>query len=103
RTGAVLVAVVMAATAAPPARAQQKARALDTLERNLTSLVSQPDVDHALWAVRVVSLPDGEPVFTYNGRRLMVPASNQKILTAAVAVERLGWDYRFTTRLMTAG
>ena len=31
----------------------------------------------------------------------MVPASAQKTLTTAVAAERLGWDYRYTTRLLS--
>ena len=33
----------------------------------------------------------------------MIPASNQKVLTAAAAAERLGWDYRFTTRVLATG
>jgi D-alanyl-D-alanine carboxypeptidase/D-alanyl-D-alanine-endopeptidase (penicillin-binding protein 4) len=31
----------------------------------------------------------------------MVPASIQKMLTSAVAAERLGWDYRYTTRVVS--
>jgi serine-type D-Ala-D-Ala carboxypeptidase/endopeptidase (penicillin-binding protein 4) len=73
------------------------------LRRDLTALFSDPSIDHAQWAVRVDSLATGESLFTYNGHRLMVPASNQKLLTAAVAADRLGWDYRFTTRLLTSG
>lgn len=34
---------------------------------------------------------------------LLVPASNQKLITTAVALKRLGPDYRFSTRLFTAG
>ena len=33
----------------------------------------------------------------------MMPASNMKILTLAVAAETLGWDYRFTTTLEARG
>lgn len=77
--------------------------AVDRLVRDLTAILSEPAVDHALWAARVNSLDTDESLFTYNAHRLMVPASNQKVLTAAVAADRLGWDYRFTTRLMTNG
>lgn len=73
------------------------------LRRALTTLFTQPAIDHAQWTVRVDSLETGEPLFTYYAHRLMVPASNQKLLTAAVAAERLGWGYRFTTRLLTNG
>jgi serine-type D-Ala-D-Ala carboxypeptidase/endopeptidase (penicillin-binding protein 4) len=31
----------------------------------------------------------------------MIPASSQKLLTSAVAAERLGWEYRYTTRLLS--
>jgi D-alanyl-D-alanine carboxypeptidase/D-alanyl-D-alanine-endopeptidase (penicillin-binding protein 4) len=33
----------------------------------------------------------------------MMPASNMKIVTVAVAAERLGWDYRFETSLFRSG
>lgn len=33
----------------------------------------------------------------------MMPASNMKILTVAVAAETLGWDYRFSTTLQARG
>ena len=30
--------------------------------------------------------------------RMQTPASNQKLITSAVAADRLGWDYRYTTK-----
>ena len=33
----------------------------------------------------------------------MVPASNQKLLTVAAAARRLGWNYRYTTRVLATG
>lgn len=105
-----LVALVVASCGARPApSAQSRPRVAPTpssivqLRRDLTALFSDPLVDHAQWAVRVDSLATGEPLFSLNAHRLMVPASNQKLLTAAVAADRLGWDFRFTTRLLTDG
>jgi D-alanyl-D-alanine carboxypeptidase/D-alanyl-D-alanine-endopeptidase (penicillin-binding protein 4) len=40
---------------------------------------------------------DGRPVTTKNGHTPVIPASTQKLLIAAVALETLGDDYRFST------
>jgi D-alanyl-D-alanine carboxypeptidase/D-alanyl-D-alanine-endopeptidase (penicillin-binding protein 4) len=61
-----------------------------------------PPVSRALWAVDVRSLETGEVLFTLNPDRLVMPASNMKIVTMAAAAERLGWDYRFETTLVSA-
>ena len=41
-------------------------------------------------------------LYARNPRKLMMPASNMKIVTLAAAAETLGWDYRFKTTLETA-
>ena len=56
-----------------------------------------------MWALDVRSLDTGERLYSLNAGRLMMPASNMKILTVAAAAEVLGWDYRFTTALETSG
>ena len=45
------------------------------------------------WAVVVQSLESGETLYSENASKLMMPASNMKIVTLAAAAERLGWDY----------
>lgn len=51
-----------------------------------------------MWSVRVESLTHpGDPIFTLQPDQLMVPASNMKIVTLAVAADRLGWDHTFPT------
>lgn len=41
----------------------------------------------------------GKVPFSYQGTRPMIPASNLKLVTTAVALETLGPDFRFETRL----
>jgi serine-type D-Ala-D-Ala carboxypeptidase/endopeptidase (penicillin-binding protein 4) len=54
-----------------------------------------------VWGVDIRSLDTGERLFQLDADKLMMPASNMKILTLATAAEVLGWDYRFTTTLET--
>ncbi|MEE8105658.1 MAG: D-alanyl-D-alanine carboxypeptidase/D-alanyl-D-alanine-endopeptidase [Planctomycetota bacterium] len=42
----------------------------------------------------------GQPAFALAADRARIPASNQKIITAATALLRLGADYRFETRIV---
>ena len=68
----------------------------------LDDIFAAPVLQRALVGVRIESLRDGL-LYEKNGGKLVVPASNMKLLTLAVAATRLGWDYRFETRLETAG
>ena len=57
---------------------------------------------HAQWGVVVRSLDRRERLYERNPHKLMMPASNMKIVTTAAAAHVLGWDARFTTTLETA-
>jgi D-alanyl-D-alanine carboxypeptidase/D-alanyl-D-alanine-endopeptidase (penicillin-binding protein 4) len=92
-----------AARTPPPTLGQPLPDAREQLQRQLHSLFDAPAVRHAQWGVHIFSLRSAETLYSLNAARFMVPASNQKILTTAVAAERLGWDFRFTTRLLATG
>lgn len=55
-----------------------------------------------VWGVDVRSVDTGTVIFQHNADRLMMPASNMKILTLAVAAQTLGWGHRFSTTLETS-
>jgi D-alanyl-D-alanine carboxypeptidase/D-alanyl-D-alanine-endopeptidase (penicillin-binding protein 4) len=57
----------------------------------------------AHWGVLVRSLETGETLYARNAGKMFVPASNMKIVTAAAALEALGPDYRYQTRIAAAG
>ena len=77
--------------------------AREQLRRELQSLFTAPHISHAQWGVNFYSLPNTETLYSLNAGQFMIPASNQKILTTAVAAERLGWGFRFTTRVLATG
>jgi serine-type D-Ala-D-Ala carboxypeptidase/endopeptidase (penicillin-binding protein 4) len=61
-----------------------------------------PIMARGAWGVDIRSLDTGERLYERDAWRLMMPASNMKIVTVAAAAEALGWDHRFTTTLETA-
>jgi serine-type D-Ala-D-Ala carboxypeptidase/endopeptidase (penicillin-binding protein 4) len=69
------------------------------LDARLDPLVrSQPAGGVA--GIQVVEAASGRVLYALNPDRLLSPASNLKILTSAMVFERLGPDYRFTTRVL---
>jgi D-alanyl-D-alanine carboxypeptidase/D-alanyl-D-alanine-endopeptidase (penicillin-binding protein 4) len=53
--------------------------------------------------VHIRDLDSGQALFDHHGDALLNPASNQKLVTAIVAVELLGPNYRFETRVVRTG
>lgn len=84
-----------AAMPAPPAAAPI-AVALD-------SIFSDSMFASAHWGVLVRSLESGETVYARNAGRMFTPASNMKLVTAAAALEVLGPEYRYRTRIAATG
>ena len=87
--------------AAPPA-AGVASEAVRDLRTQLNTVFDAPVMAHGVWGVHVRSLDRGEVLFELNANKLMMPASNMKILTLAAAAERFGWDHTFTTTLESA-
>jgi D-alanyl-D-alanine carboxypeptidase/D-alanyl-D-alanine-endopeptidase (penicillin-binding protein 4) len=73
------------------------------LRSDLDRIFEAPALAGALLAVHVESLRDGQVLYSRNAASRVVPASTLKIVTAAVAADRLGWTHRFETRLEVDG
>jgi D-alanyl-D-alanine carboxypeptidase/D-alanyl-D-alanine-endopeptidase (penicillin-binding protein 4) len=88
-------------TPAPVVTARQAG--IRELQRDLAAILASPVLRHGTAGAAVQSVDRNEPLFRYNADRLLLPASALKLITAAVAAERLGWDYRYTTTIRRAG
>jgi D-alanyl-D-alanine carboxypeptidase/D-alanyl-D-alanine-endopeptidase (penicillin-binding protein 4) len=75
------------------------AATLAELRQRLTDHIGQSKYAAALWGVKIVSLDNGKTVFEQNPQKLFSPASNSKLYTVALALDRLGADYRIKTSL----
>ena len=73
------------------------------LQHDLDAIVTAPVLARGAWSIVVRSLDRGDVLYARNAGRLLLPASALKILTLAAAGERLGWDFRFETRLIALG
>ena len=77
--------------------------AVRELRGDLSRVFGAPIDKRGVWAVDIRSLDTGERLFDLSADKLMMPASNMKILTLSATADALGWDYRFTTTLETSG
>lgn len=76
---------------------------VSALRADLASCFRTPALRGAVSGVLVRSLKTGETLAAINPGTFLMPASNMKVVTAAAAAERLGWDYTFTTKVVAAG
>jgi serine-type D-Ala-D-Ala carboxypeptidase/endopeptidase (penicillin-binding protein 4) len=75
---------------------------LPALQARLATILDEPRFAQAQWGVKAVSLDSGLTLFQRNEDKLLKPASNAKLYTAALALDRLGPDYRIQTSFYAA-
>ncbi|MHC4206731.1 MAG: D-alanyl-D-alanine carboxypeptidase/D-alanyl-D-alanine endopeptidase [Planctomycetota bacterium] len=55
------------------------------------------------FSIRIIEADSGVTVYEHDARELMIPASNMKIITSAAALNYLGPDYVYKTRVGLSG
>lgn len=75
----------------------------DVLRERIDSLTSQPQFRNAHWGVLIVNPRTRDTLYSRNAGKLFMPASNQKIITSAVALTQLGPDYAYRTTFAMTG
>ena len=71
-------------------------------QKYVDQLKTTDELKEAVWGIRAVKAGGGT-VAEYNARTRMMPASNVKVFTTGLALNELGADYRFKTRLAYSG
>ena len=100
-----VVLPVMLAAAQSPAAAQSSAppQSVPTLADRIQRVTSRPEFRHSHFGIEFLSLDDGSVIYAENGGKFFTPASTTKLLTEGTALELLGADYRFHTRVYRTG
>ncbi|HBA89575.1 MAG TPA: D-alanyl-D-alanine carboxypeptidase/D-alanyl-D-alanine-endopeptidase [Geobacter sp.] len=84
---------------APPARAETGVTGDSTarLKREIDAILAREFLPVTNAGIKVMSLKKGDTIYEFNPRLLLVPASTQKLFTAAAALSLLGPDREVAT------
>ena len=89
--------------AVPPAVVRTPPTLGATVRHIADSATASPMWRTARWGLLVVDVTSGDTLISHDADRMFMPASNEKLLTAAVAMQQLGPDYRWRTPVMLRG
>ncbi|MCZ2073835.1 MAG: D-alanyl-D-alanine carboxypeptidase/D-alanyl-D-alanine-endopeptidase [Bryobacterales bacterium] len=64
-------------------------------------LKDSPVVERAYWGIQILDLRTGQLLYNRNQDKLFTPASNTKLFSTALALQKLGPDHRFYTRVVS--
>ena len=70
------------------------------LANKVEETIEKSPFKNARWGVFVVSLKDGRVLVAKDAQKLFNPASAQKLFTTAVALDKLGADFRWKTSIL---
>jgi D-alanyl-D-alanine carboxypeptidase/D-alanyl-D-alanine-endopeptidase (penicillin-binding protein 4) len=77
--------------------------AAQSIAQRVEAVLKRPEFAHAMAGVAFYDLAEGKAVYRLNGDKFFVPGSTTKLLTVGTALELLGPDYRFHTRIYRTG
>jgi PBP4 family serine-type D-alanyl-D-alanine carboxypeptidase len=79
------------------------AQSTDSLDQRIKKVMARPEFAHSRFGLKFIDASTGATVYELNSQQLFVPGSTTKLLTMGTALELLGDDYRFHTRIYRTG
>lgn len=103
RWGTACLAAVGAACTHPGGAPAPASAGRVAFRHTVDSLIHLPAFRDAHLGVLVVDPERGDTIYSHDAGKLFLPASNMKLVTSAVAIARLGLDYRWVTTVAARG
>src|SRR5437762_1244321 len=85
----------------PKKQSASSKKALARFAARVEALLGTAPTNKGEWGLLIMDAETGETLYEQNADRYFVPASNMKLFTTALALAKLGPDYRFHTTLET--
>jgi D-alanyl-D-alanine carboxypeptidase/D-alanyl-D-alanine-endopeptidase (penicillin-binding protein 4) len=73
------------------------------LQRRIDTILGRSSLRKVLFSVQIIDAETGDAVYERNPHLALMPASNMKIVTSAAALEFLGRNFAFVTRVGLCG
>jgi N-acyl-D-amino-acid deacylase len=100
---AILFALVAALLLTGALKGTLFAQSEATLDQRIKKVMDRPEFAHSRFGIKFYSMDTGKVVYELNAQQLFVPGSTTKLLTEGTALELLGGDYRFHTKIYRTG
>ena len=76
---------------------------VNNLKTNINNIINRPELERSRWGIVIKTLNSQTNIYSLNGDKYFVPASNVKLLTTAAALLKLGPAYRIRTSVYATG
>ncbi|MGE0669700.1 MAG: D-alanyl-D-alanine carboxypeptidase/D-alanyl-D-alanine-endopeptidase [Parachlamydiales bacterium] len=98
----VLSFVLFSSVAEAGSKAHFNKKQVLAIQQGIEQIVASVDPNVHI-GIEVVSLTTGKTIYAHNAGHLFMPASTMKLITGAAALEILGSNYRFLTKIYADG
>jgi D-alanyl-D-alanine carboxypeptidase/D-alanyl-D-alanine-endopeptidase (penicillin-binding protein 4) len=103
RAALALAAAIVLVVPALAQNGTKKPAAPQSLAARIDAVLARPEFKHATFGIEFYSLDTNSAVYTLNADKLFVPGSTTKLVTMGSALQLLGADHRFHTRVYRTG
>jgi D-alanyl-D-alanine carboxypeptidase/D-alanyl-D-alanine-endopeptidase (penicillin-binding protein 4) len=73
------------------------------LAQGIEKIISRSLQQKVIFSIHIIRADSARTIYGYNARKSLIPASNMKIITTAAALQYLGSDYEYKTKVGLSG